>query len=171
MQQEYTVKSVKSFVGMEGHGFNASLYRNGKKVAFVIDDANGGDYHFQWCDWKVPKVEIHITTHEGKPHTFKGTPEEKILYEIIETLPKESSEYFPDGLKVSVDTFVSKIIDKFESERWMKRNLKSKFLFQIGDKIGSGEYQTFKKHPSITKDWVESYITKTYPNKKYTILG
>lgn len=48
------VKNVKSFVGMEGHGFNCSLYIDGKKVAFVIDEANGGEFHYQW-DGKTPR--------------------------------------------------------------------------------------------------------------------
>lgn len=168
---KYTVKNVKTFMGTEGHGFNASLYRDEKKVAFVIDSANGGCYNFQWEDWKLPKVDIHITTSLGKPHTFKGTPEEKILYELIETLPKEKSECFPEGLKADMDTFVAKLVDNFEFEQKMKRLCRKNYLFQIGEEIGSGEYQTFKKQPNITREWVEAYIKKTYPNQKYKLLG
>lgn len=46
----YTVKGIKTFVGMEGHGYNATLYRDGKKVAFVIDDASGGPLQVEWTD-------------------------------------------------------------------------------------------------------------------------
>jgi hypothetical protein len=38
----WEVKNVKTFLGREGQGFNATIYRNGKKVGFAIDDASGG---------------------------------------------------------------------------------------------------------------------------------
>lgn len=46
----YTVKGVKSFRGNEGYGFNATLYKDGKAIAFVYDDANGGCYMYEWKD-------------------------------------------------------------------------------------------------------------------------
>jgi hypothetical protein len=46
----YTVKGVKNFIGREGHGFNATLYRDGKKIAFVSDMADGGCLRFDWED-------------------------------------------------------------------------------------------------------------------------
>lgn len=44
----FEVKGVKSFTGMEGYGFNANLYHNGKKVASVIDNGNGGTFLYRW---------------------------------------------------------------------------------------------------------------------------
>jgi len=168
---EYVVKNVKTFIGMEGHGFNASLYRNGKKVAFVIDSAQGGCFDFQWTDWEEPKVDINIISYKGEPHTFQGTPEEKILTELVETLPKAKSEVFPDGVKETVDGFVAILIDQFERKKWLKRNLKKCFVFQVGNKIGSEEYLMFKKHPNLTKERVIKLIEKKYPNQKYKLLG
>lgn len=46
----YTVKGVKSFRGNKGYGFNATLYKDGKAIAFVYDDANGGCYMYEWKD-------------------------------------------------------------------------------------------------------------------------
>jgi len=45
----YEVKAVKFFIGIEGQGYNANLYRNGKKVAFVIDAGDGGCVTIQWA--------------------------------------------------------------------------------------------------------------------------
>lgn len=45
---QYSVTKVKQFRGNEGYGFNADLLCNGKKVAFVYDDANGGMYRYEW---------------------------------------------------------------------------------------------------------------------------
>ena len=36
------IKHMKTCIGREGYGFNASLYVDGKKIAFIMDDANGG---------------------------------------------------------------------------------------------------------------------------------
>lgn len=42
MTAPYTLTKIKSFLGREGHGLNATICFNGKPVAFVCDDANGG---------------------------------------------------------------------------------------------------------------------------------
>lgn len=49
----YGVSKVKVFVGIEGHGFNATLMRDGKPVALVIDDASSGPTMFNWLDEKA----------------------------------------------------------------------------------------------------------------------
>jgi len=54
MQNLYSVKAVKRFIGREGHGFNADLYLNNNKIAFVYDDASGGEINFQFED---PQLE------------------------------------------------------------------------------------------------------------------
>ena len=48
----YTIKGLKTFIGNEGHGYNVSLYRDGIRIAFIINDASGGEVDFQWLDWK-----------------------------------------------------------------------------------------------------------------------
>lgn len=37
----YSVKNVKSFTGREGYGFEASLYKHGKRVGSITDVADG----------------------------------------------------------------------------------------------------------------------------------
>ena len=44
----YTIKGVKTFRGMEGQGFNATLCRDGKPVAHVDDEGCGGCYNWRW---------------------------------------------------------------------------------------------------------------------------
>ena len=56
----YSVRNVKQFRGREGHGFNATLYRDNVKVALVMDAANGGEYRFEWVDYRRGKtVRVH----------------------------------------------------------------------------------------------------------------
>lgn len=46
----YSVSGIKSFIGREGHGFNAYLHHDGRKIAFVTDHANGGCLSFDWLE-------------------------------------------------------------------------------------------------------------------------
>jgi quinol monooxygenase YgiN len=63
----YTVKNVKSFRGNEGYGFNATLYRGDKRVALVMDDANGGCYSYEWYgDASARKAEADMFTATAK---------------------------------------------------------------------------------------------------------
>jgi len=41
--EDYSVKKVIEFEGMDGSGYNATLYRGSKKIAFIIDEGNGGE--------------------------------------------------------------------------------------------------------------------------------
>ena len=45
---EFTLTKVKTFIGNEGHGLNAEITMDGKPVAFVLDEANGGMIQVDW---------------------------------------------------------------------------------------------------------------------------
>lgn len=63
MKGRLTVKGIKTFRGMEGHGLNTTLYLDNKKVCFVIDDANGGCFNYQVSDKvKFAEIEKYIKT-------------------------------------------------------------------------------------------------------------
>ena len=107
---DYSVKNTKSFEGTDGYGFNADLHRSGKKVARVIDSGCGGEAMFYWEDQESDKVDIHTTDYKGKPHTYRGTPEEKLLDEQVEKQPLQDHEYSPEGLKMDMSWFVSNLV-------------------------------------------------------------
>lgn len=44
----FSVKNIKTFMGMEGEGYNATLCRWGKIVATINDYGNGGPVHIGW---------------------------------------------------------------------------------------------------------------------------
>ena len=88
----YSVKGFKEHRGTEGYGYNATLYRDGKKIAFVIDEGNGGEVIFEWNDRLAPRVEIHSHGYQDEPITYQGTPEEKLLVELA-----DSQTYTFDG--------------------------------------------------------------------------
>lgn len=123
----YTIKGLKSFIGQEGYGYNVSLYRDGKRVAFIIDDASGGEVDFQWLDWKGGHSLEEMTLLkflEGKmsPPCFEGDTE---------------SQMDPSG-------FVASLIDDYEIDKKLRALCKKNTLIRItGDPEDS--YRTIKK--------------------------
>ena len=154
----YSVNGVKSFIGNEGYGFNANLLRDGKKVAFLIDDANGGEINVQWLDWKAPKVEVKGINYTGKEYTHSGTPEQAKLAKFLMNLPKTKNPYDGKMEHVSRDVYLCELVDKFESEKQFKRWCKTKVCFRVkGDKEGSWRTLKAKFHPLIAEKIREKF--------------
>jgi hypothetical protein len=128
---KYSVNGIKSFIGMEGHGFNANLLADGKKVCFVIDGAQGGEYDFQWLDFKAEKVDVTVVRFDGTPFTRKGTPNEKAFYDYLASLPKVYCDYFKEDRATSDESFVCNLVTEWETTRDFKRKCKKKTLVKL----------------------------------------
>jgi hypothetical protein len=114
---------------MEGHGFNATLLRDGKAVCEVIDDAHGGPYMFRWLD-RDARATVHTLNYQDEPHQYPGTVEEAAFAAHCMALP--STTYMGREMRQSPETVVSKLIDAFELEKRLKRALKTKVIFIDG---------------------------------------
>jgi len=129
---DYEVKGVKSFVGMDGYGFNATLYRKGKKVAFCIDEGCGGEVRIDWLA-KTPK---DVDDKEGwKKYHAAVKVEEDLLDAHIATLPEV------DGLKIDAGWFVTDCVSKYELDRdarKMKKQCQTKILFRTSKQKNGG---------------------------------
>lgn len=109
----YSVTRMKVFRGREGYGFNADLLRDGKKAAFVYDEASGGSYNYEF----VSRVE----QEKFEKHCDNECP--------------GVEKYF------RADHFVSRLVDEFESAKRLKRLCRDKVLFRLpGDR--EGEWRT-----------------------------
>ena len=149
------LKNVKTFLGMEGHGFNASFYLDGKKLALIIDSAQGGclDYHF-----------------EGKTFEQRET-NEKLFNAYIDSLPPEAmptdceewekSLYTNGFRKLDADTVICKMIDDIESDKWLARQKKTKVLFSLPNEP-KGNYRTVKHNGNVQR--AVDYVMNKYPN-------
>ena len=42
LESDFSVKSVKTFMGREGYGVNANIYYQNRKIGHIIDSGNGG---------------------------------------------------------------------------------------------------------------------------------
>ena len=138
----YSVRNVKTFIGMEGPGFNATLCRDGKPVAFVIDDANGGCFHFQWT----------------------SPPEGTALEAICKQIPPTDFE----GLSIaySPDRFLSQLVDDYENDKRLRRIAKKKTLFRIkGD--DPDEWRTL----NVVGEKARQYLARKYGEQLEAIYG
>ena len=55
----YTVKSVKTFHGHDGYGWECNLYNDKQKIATVVEDGCGGELKFYWTKpTSVDKLEL-----------------------------------------------------------------------------------------------------------------
>ena len=159
MAHEYAVKNVKNFEGHEGYGFNATLYRDGKRVAKVRDMASGGAYEWEWIDRESAKVKVETVDYNQEGTTYKGTPEEALFHAHVLTLPKELNK-FADGRMdfVDPDCFVGNLIDEYESKKRLRSLCRKKTVVQTVE--DPGNWLIFK-HPYDEK--IKAHIEKKYP--------
>lgn len=130
----YTVRKVKSFRGMEGFGMNAELLKDGKPVAFVIDEGNGGEMNFEWYDHKAPRVEVNGIGFGGETIKFKGTPEEADLYAFCATIPPTPSEYEWNKGNMNYttpDIYIEGLVAAVEEQQRLKKAAKTKTMFTV----------------------------------------
>jgi len=157
-KNEWVVKGVKTFEGHEGRGYNCNLYRNGKKVAFVFDDASGGEVMIDWVDHQKERVEFEFITFGGEKKTRKGTPEEKMLNEYLATLPSRDDHGFGDYY-ITDGIFIEELVNDYEEKKWLKRQCYTKTLFTTPD-CKKNEFRTVK---AKFCEEVKKFILGKYP--------
>ena len=153
---EYTVKNVKSFQGREGHGYECSLYKDGKRIGIVTDTASGGQIDF---------------------YLDKG--EEEILDKHCDALPKKQwskstgltkkqwNEYWKDGRKIDKDDFVTNLVTEWETLKEYKKWCKKETVFSVeGDE--EGHFRTINR-PFDSK--IKAHIETKYAGKRVKILN
>lgn len=124
---EWCVKNVKVFAGMEGQGFNCSLYRGDKKVAEAIDDASGGPVDFRWLG-------------------AKENAEAFAAY--CRNLPKWGSEFGvcdSDLFDTTPDIAIENMVNEVLNDRRLRKHCQNKILFRVpGDGVLPGDWRTIK---------------------------
>lgn len=150
---KYTVTKIKTFRGREGHGLNATLCRDGKPVAFVLDDANGGMVDFDWVD------QMH--GESGEEAMFKG---------FIASLPtdpedKESTLSPLTLQQFAMERWVNAEVDRIQNDKKFRRLCKTSIVFQVGAKVGSDEFHSVKGLD------LRAHIEQKYKGQKLRILN
>ena len=116
--QRLTLKKIKTFIGHEGYGLNADLYLDDVKVAFVLDDANGGEVDYQFTD-KASEERVWAFV--------KSTPDDEYTKEM------RTQEYwmkYPKAIEThKLDSLVNDFADNYQEEKRKNRLRKTKVLW------------------------------------------
>lgn len=153
---KYTLKGVKTFRGRDGIGLNATLCRDGKEVAFLVDEGCGGMVFFQWND------RMH-----GK------SPEEDLFQAFIETerakIPadKVNEHGMNERERFDGEMWVNALVDEMENAKRLRRLSKTHTLYQIGAEIGG---EDFWKRKGVGPQ-VRAAIEKGHPGEKVRYLN
>ena len=125
----YSVCNSKSCDGMDGIAYSCTLLRDGKKIANVINDGNGGPTYFGWV---IPGEEKPFEDYvKTLTYTFEG-----------ETMPHNG------------ETLVGEMLDELEKVKKIKRWSKKTMVFRLkGDEEGT--YKTLKSiYNEAMRDWI-----------------
>ena len=139
----YAVKNVKTFMGREGHGYECSLYKDGKKIGTVTDTANGGEVDFYLNDGEKKNLDVYCA----------ALPLEPCTYDFMRA-------DYPDGVPVSCDALVGRLIDEFDTHKRNKKVCKTKTMVKVV-KNGKDVFYTYNAPFSIKlRDFIKK---RDYP--------
>jgi hypothetical protein len=111
-----TIKSLKTWIAREGYGYQYNLYEDGKKIAFVNNDGNGGQMDIDFAD--------------GKRRGW-GSPIEARINAYIATL----EAYFYGGKfnEHNIETFLDEVLEAYESNKALVKAKKKGITFRLAD--------------------------------------
>ena len=115
----YTVKNSKSCRGRDGIAYSCTLHRDGKKVADVQNEGNGGETRWDWVNAVEEKAfEEYALTQIS---TIGGEPE-----------------------PMNPDMLIASMLDGLETVKRIKRLSKKTMLFSLKDDLEDGSIRTMK---------------------------
>jgi hypothetical protein len=176
----YALAGVKSFRGMEGYGLNATLTRDGQKVAFILDEGNGGCVRFDFRNpGQSPKTIVDRAVAEQQEADFAGYCREWYRDCGLEQHDREESDRMNAGQEnptpfipsasYMMEMWVARHADQIETKRRLDRLAKKKTLFRlVGQNYDDGAWLTITA-PYDAK--VQAYLDKKYPGKVAEIYG
>lgn len=166
---DYTVKNIKSFRGTDGYGYNATIYCDGKKIAFAMDGADGAPLNVEWEDSNVrPLVDVTWKNHNDEACIIHCTPEEAKMYEHVRgkkwTLGEFSGNMDPD---LFIEELVNDELNKKSKIAQEKRWIKKETLFHLKDQK-EGAFMTIK---AVFCKRVKDFIINKYGDQVAFILN
>lgn len=107
---KYEARAVKYHSGMEGTGFNADLYRDGVKIAHVLDEGSGGSMMFYFE--QGPDGKRHNGTEDALYDNFaRNQPPLE---------PSPGMESF-GPLPMDMDMYFHSLLDRFDELKDLKK--------------------------------------------------
>lgn len=124
------LKNIKhsDFASHETYCYEATLYFNGKKFASVGNDGQGGSDYF------------HPYNYDDMPTSWN-----ELNDRCKNEIPKEVSEYFPEGLEISLEHWCNDQVTKFLCLRDYRRTIKNKIVYIHKGEMGVFSWKGCKK--------------------------
>ena len=148
---EYSVASIKEFMGIDCRGFNCSLRFRGKKIADAINDGSGGPTFIRWG--------------RGKRELYEDK-----LSEFVKTIPSMPSLIKGHGdIEVDTEFFISLLFEAAaelkEFTRIIRRGNRTAFRLK-GDKP-----LTYRVMAAPFNSMVAKRLRQNYGNKLEDVLN
>ena len=141
MKDQLTIKGLKTWSTHDGGGYQFNLYLDGKKIAFVHNDGNGGATEIGWSSKSA----------------------EAMVNEYVKTLPNwVSGDYSGE---MTVDIFLEELLRDYEQETWLAKQRKKGTLYRLV----SDSAETFRILATFDLVKAKEYLERKYP-QGYVLL-
>ncbi len=138
------LKNIKTFQGRDGYGLNANLYLNGEKIAFVLDEGNGGEMRLQALGNTAEEMHENTKKIELLQEYAKALPKEKV--EGIVGLSEEEKWMQPD-----LACIVDKLFEEEQNKKFIKKLEKKMVNAILVGVPNSGAYRYFSYKVNLDK--------------------
>jgi hypothetical protein len=166
-----TIKNLKTLAPASGGiPFSCTLYRDGKRIAYVSDEGRGGQIRIDFVDSKgkaIPRREADPIEKEliqyaleakGEPSTCDtcdstgyGEPKPGAVEGSLVASSCPDCNLAFSG-RCTLDILIEDLVNAYEEKRWLKRQCRQKVLFQVpGDKAGEWRIIADRYTPAIAK--------------------
>ena len=155
----FSVKNYKTWTGREGVGAEATLYKDGKKFGWVIDEGNGGE------------VSLNVTGENFR-----------ITTEFLETLPRYTfNDYWKDQYKEDWDgeegskleswkafRFADVMLNVAEEAKHLRKLCKTKLVVSVEGDSDFGVFDAKWPKDTYAQLQIMSQLTKQLQPKVIT---
>lgn len=148
----YTISKIKTFIGRDGYGLNATICRAGKPICFVLDEGCGGEVRFDFRNYKQALTRDEAAQAEARLGEYCLS-----LLAVDERGTARSA----------IETWVNTTVDAHQNDKRFNRIAKTKTLFRLKADPAS-DWRTM---PGPCSPAIQAYLAKTYPNQIDKIWG
>ncbi len=143
MATTFTIKGLKTFEGMEGYGFECSLYQDNKKVGRVFDEGSGGTPTFYINELAMAAFR------DAAVDAYQDDPDMDNKWNTM----------------FACEALIGRMVDDAEEKKMLKRMCRGKILFNLhGDEEGT--WRTFKaQYGTPNGDKCMVHMAKKYGDK------
>ena len=129
-----TIKSLKTWYTPDGGGYHFNLYKDGKKIAFVFNEGNGGMASVTWDSCK------------------------KEVMEYVKSLPAITvGEY---TINMTIDILMENLVNDHQWDKKLARYRKSGILFRLL----SDPENSFRTIKTLDLNVAKDFLDKKHPN-------